>query len=220
MDPKLCRVVYPNFPIKEENAWNRLYWKLRFVLFLRRSNKSYPLSSRMLSRMEKLKKEKKMKQNQIRPPRSLKPTCTISVCAKSKKRMCNKFTEEKRQCLFDKFWTKLNWDQKKIFVVSHVTRVVLRRKTTVGSSRRSETLNYTLTFSNNKYPVCRKMFLNTLGLGPFTVQSWTKNSIHAMHKCKEAENRSHVKNNPHQMDIDFLTNFFLPSYPNCLHITI
>lgn len=38
-----------------------------------------------------------------------------------------------------------------------------------------------------------------------------------MHKYKEAENNlSHVKNNPHQIDIDFLKNFFnqLPKLPS------
>lgn len=49
------------------------------------------------------RKGETMKQNEIRPPRSMEPTCTSSACAKSKKRMGEKFNGEERQYLFDTF---------------------------------------------------------------------------------------------------------------------
>nr|CAI5844731.1 unnamed protein product [Callosobruchus analis] len=119
-----------------------------------------------------------MKQNQIRAARSLKPGCTSERCMRSKKRMCAKFTEDDRLSIFSMFSSDLNWDQRKMYVVAHVTRVNTKRKTASDESRRAETLIYTLTLNNIKYPVCKIMFLNTLALGSFTVQSWTRKGKH------------------------------------------
>lgn len=153
-----------------------------------------------------------MKQNKIREARSLKPTCTSATCRKSKKRMCEKFTEGERSCIFDKFWSELNWDQRKIYVVAHVNRIPTKRKTTATDSRRGETLSYTLTYNNTKYPVCRKMFLNTLGIGSFTVQSWTRKGDHAMLMNKKCDNLSRVRNVPYAEEITYL-NYFLKQLP-------
>ncbi|CAH1995533.1 unnamed protein product [Acanthoscelides obtectus] len=156
-----------------------------------------------------------MKQNKIREARSLKPGCSSSLCLKSKKRMCDKFTSIDRMSIFTKFWSDLNWDQRKMYVVAHVTRVNTKRKT-VSESRREESLVYTLTLNNTKYQVCRKMFLNTLDLRPFTVQSWTKKGEHGMLPHKEAENSKRMKKSPFAEDINFLKGFLekLPKLPS------
>nr|CAI5866567.1 unnamed protein product [Callosobruchus analis] len=159
-------------------------------------------------------KNKKMKQNQIRAARSLKPGCTSERCMRSKKRMCAKFTEDDRLSIFNMFWSDLNWDQRKMYVVAHVTRVNTKRKTASDESRRAETLIYTLTLNNITYPVCKIMFLNTLALGSFT--SWTRKGKHAMYTHKQAENAKRTKKSPYTEDIDFLKNFLsrLPKLPS------
>nr|CAI5854185.1 unnamed protein product [Callosobruchus analis] len=59
-------------------------------------------------------KNKKIKQNQIRAARSLKPGCTSERCMRSKKRTCAKFTEDDILSIFSMFWSDLNWDQRNI----------------------------------------------------------------------------------------------------------
>nr|CAI5834545.1 unnamed protein product [Callosobruchus analis] len=153
-------------------------------------------------------KNKKIKQNQIRAARSLKPGCTSERCMRSKKRMCAKFTEDDRLSIFSIFWSDLNWDQRKI--------VNTKRKTASDESRRAETLIYTLTLNNIKYPVCKIMFLNTLALRSLTVQSWTRKGKHAMYTHKQAESAKRTKKSPYTEDIDFLKNFLsrLPKLPS------
>lgn len=157
-----------------------------------------------------------MKQNQVRETRSLRPACASERCKKSKQRMCEKLTEEERKCIFRKFWSELNWDQRKIYAISHVNRVPTQRKTTLNDSRRGETLTYSLTFNDCKYPVCRTTFLNTIGIGSFTVQSWTKKGNHAMLMNKNCENLNRVKNSPHAENIAYLKDFLrqLPKLPS------
>lgn len=117
--------------------------------------------------------------NAIRKPRELGPTCQSRNCARSRKRFCSDFSENQRRELFVHFWSKTSWDQKKIFVASHVSRVNPKRKTTEGNSRREGTFLYTLPMKgSDKKAVCRTMFLNTVGLRPFTVQSWVNQSTY------------------------------------------
>nr|CAI5858394.1 unnamed protein product [Callosobruchus analis] len=139
-------------------------------------------------------KNKKMKQNQIRAARSLKPGCTSERCMRSKKRMC----------------------ANSLKMTYYLYSVCFERKTASDESRRAETLIYTLTLNNIKYPVCKIMFLNTLALGSFTVQSWTRKGKHAMYTHKQAENAKRTKKSSYTEDIDFLKNFLsrLPKLPS------
>ncbi|XP_050299709.1 uncharacterized protein LOC126738418 [Anthonomus grandis grandis] len=157
-----------------------------------------------------------MKHNQIREARSFSPACNSDSCKRSKKRMCEKFTEEDRKCIFTNFWSKLSWDQRKMYVISHVNRTVTQRKTTLNKSRRGEPNNYSLTLKDCKYAVCRTLFLNTLGLGSFTVQSWTKKGDHAMSINQESANLNRARNSPHAEDINYLKDFLkqLPKLPS------
>lgn len=137
-------------------------------------------------------KDKIIKHNVIRKARVMGVCCTSKVCKKTQTRKCNLFTEESRKKIFQTFWNELNWNQRKVYVCSHVSRAETKRKTKVNEelSRRSATLRYTLSNNNEKLPVCRQMFLNTLGIGSFTVQSWVKNSSCGMIAEKEILNKN------------------------------
>lgn len=67
--------------------------------------------------------------------------------------------------------------RKKVYKRSHVKKTkkkqlaVKERK----ESRRSGTFKYYLSTNNELKPVCKVMFLNTLGLKEWMVQNWVKN---------------------------------------------
>lgn len=162
-----------------------------------------------------------VKQNVMRAARVMGASCTSSMCNKSNARKCKLFTEEKRKKIFEMFWNDLNWDQRKVFVCSHVSRVEAKRKTTGEEiSRREGTLRYSLSGTNEKMPVCRTMFLNTLGLRPFTVQSWVRQGCFGMCKSQEALHKSRENKNYRVHAFDdakkFLREFFqnLPKQPS------
>lgn len=142
-------------------------------------------------------KHEKLSHDTQRPARELGPTCKSTFCLKSKLRGCSQFTDENRKELHDNFWKKMNWDQRKIFVSGLVTRSETNRKTKSDApSRREGTLSYFLPITrnnDNKAQVCREMFLNTLSLGSFTVQSWVKKAEFGITPNQEIKNSSRIK---------------------------
>lgn len=156
--------------------------------------------------------------NTIRESRKLGPTCQSRNCARSKKRFCSDFSEIHRKKLFDHFWSETSWDQKKIFVASHVSRVNPKRKTTEGNSRREGTFLYNLPMKGyDKKVVCRTMFLNTLGLRPFTVQSWVNQSTYNIIPQQEvARSKRKLPLSGKASDLEFLNTFIdkLPKLPS------
>lgn len=125
-------------------------------------------------------------QDQEREKRVMGIRCTSKQCENSKLRHCNLISEEDRHQIFNTFWNKMSWDQKKTFVLSMVDVSVPKRRTTGGDSRRTGTKTYHLKVIEEKKRVCSKMFLNTLGLKEWTVRYWTEMSDdHGMHKYTE-----------------------------------
>lgn len=134
-----------------------------------------------------------VKHDTIRSARELGAACNSDFCRKSKLRGCFQFTEDTRKQIHSNFWKKLNWDQRKIFVTNLVTRSTTNRKTVKNESRRTGTLQYFLPLTvtgDEKVQVCRDMFLNTLSLGAFTVQSWVKKAEFGMSAHQELLNSS------------------------------
>lgn len=163
-----------------------------------------------------------VKQDSMRPERNMGQACNSRFCRKSSKRQCDAFSEEKRKELFEHFWSSLSWDQKKIYVCSHVSRAETQKKTATlhEISRREGSFNYTLSNGQIKVPVCREFFLSTLGLRPFTVQSWVKQSINGMRKEKQQQNEKRKSKNYRVKKFneqnEYLNNFFkeLPKQPS------
>lgn len=167
-------------------------------------------------------KDGKVKQDSKRPERKMGLPCNSPFCRKSSKRECHTFSDEKRKELFEQFWSSLSWDQKKIYVCSHVLRSDTKRKTDTQNeiSRREGSFSYTLTNGEKKVPVCRQFFLSTLGLRPFTVQTWVKESKNSMKEEKNQQNEKrkskHYRVKQFREQNEFLDKFFedLPKQPS------
>lgn len=112
-------------------------------------------------------------QDRPRSARSLKPPCASDKCRKSKNRFCVEFTQDVREMLFNEFWSTLNWNAKKAYVKSLVDQIVPQRCRAKGKElKRHETFLYHLKLNGIRKQVCKKMFLNTLGLGEKQVRGW------------------------------------------------
>lgn len=85
----------------------------------------------------------------------------------------------------------MTWDQKKIYITSLVKRELKKstKKRTEEVSRRQGTINYSIRKANGEYvKVCKKMFLNTFGLGEWTVSNWIGDVPNdGIHPSREAD---------------------------------
>ncbi|XP_072550288.1 uncharacterized protein [Salminus brasiliensis] len=101
--------------------------------------------------------------------------CASEACRKSAKRFCHTFSEEDRQNIFQNFWQKMNWEERRIYVAGLVDHTPVARKRSVSQeSRRLSTLSYHLMLDGEKKRVCKKLFLSTLGLGEWSVAHWVQ----------------------------------------------
>lgn len=123
-------------------------------------------------------------QDVTRSARKIQPTCISKFCKKSKNRFCDTFEENQRLEIFSSFW-KASWDEKKAFVSSIVTIIKTKRDTTgsTENSRRSNTYLYHLKYQNSPpLPVCKKMFIGTIGIKECMLHNWVKGSFHGLPK--------------------------------------
>lgn len=136
------------------------------------------------------RKDGRVSQTVPRAERKMNNGCVeSSFCKKSMKRNCDKFPEAVRKEIFQTFW-KMDWSQKKVYVLSLVTYQPKKRCYVQGPSRRQGTFCYHLRFNNSNYQVCKKMFLKTLGLNEKMVQNWIHNGQkHGLTERKDLENK-------------------------------
>lgn len=189
-------------------------WKKNVTKRLRMEGKEYVGYKR--PRGEKV-------QPQIRNSRVMGPRCISNFCKKSKIRCCDEVGDDDRDKIFHQFWNDMDWHQRKVYVANNVTFQGKGRPTVSESSRRSGTLIYFLPVSNpndgttTKKRVCREMFLQTLCLGSFSVQSWAKKGQCGMHPSEENMNRNRrPRALPCQARADALNSFLdgLPKVPS------
>ncbi|XP_022832335.1 uncharacterized protein LOC111360590 [Spodoptera litura] len=152
--------------------------------------------------------------NAPRAAKTLKETCRSAFCRSSKERHCHEFTSECRQRLFDLFWN-LSWDQKKMFVINTTDKIIpLRPK---ENTRRGASLQYYLKQGDVKLRVCKKMYLNTLGIGEWSVRSWVNKSECGMFAKEnpeqiEKKKRGEKKRLSREFLVEFIEN--LPQLPS------
>lgn len=114
-----------------------------------------------------------------RQARKMGPPCESKMCQKSKKRHCQEFSEKERNSLFKPFWESMNWDQKRVYAMSLIKQSEKKRSSTDNElSRRNFSCEYYLYHKNDKKVVCRKMFLNTLGIKETMVRKWMNKADH------------------------------------------
>jgi hypothetical protein len=134
-----------------------------------------------------LTKSKTSNKRQYIAPRSERKMGIRCECKLSKLKntslKCAVISDGQRQACFEQFW-KMNWSEKKGTVRSLVARTVprdLKHRKNEEVSRRKQTLKFHLknpatasSESEKILRVCKKMFLNTLGLKEWTVLNWVK----------------------------------------------
>lgn len=110
--------------------------------------------------------------------RKIGPMCNSKVCQANVKRKCTEITEDIRKRIFNKFWP-MTWKEKQIYICDHVQKCEIQQKTIKDNSkksRRSASYKYCLSPANGELkPVCKIMFLNTLGLKEWMVRNWVEN---------------------------------------------
>ncbi|CAG4968887.1 unnamed protein product [Parnassius apollo] len=119
--------------------------------------------------------KKKWIQDVPKSERKMGPRCKSEFCAKGTYRHCSSITEEGRAKLFHHFWNELDWKGKKNFVRSLVDTVPPKRRRLKHKgmvSRKGDTKLYHLKHQEERLPVCRVMFLNTLGIKEAMVRCW------------------------------------------------
>ena len=87
---------------------------------------------------------------------------------------CNQVTEEMRESIFRKFW-ELSWECKRFYVCQRMEMYDIQRpcnRKEDGISCRSHTFKYSFEYDGKVYSVCQKMFVNTLDVPAWTMQSW------------------------------------------------
>ncbi|KAK6168698.1 hypothetical protein SNE40_019886 [Patella caerulea] len=94
----------------------------------------------------------------------------------SKVKSCSKFSEEERQEIFLRFWDRLDWNQRKVYVNSLIQSGAVGRKTTEVNSRRNVSYEFFLRKNGESLCVFKNMFLSTLGIREKTVYSWLKDT--------------------------------------------
>ncbi|CAH1099611.1 unnamed protein product [Psylliodes chrysocephalus] len=165
------------------------------------------------------RKNKKWKHNKIRSEREIKERCDGKHCGKTKVYLCNSVTNEKRNQIFENFWKDLTWDQKKMFVINNVEKTEpKRRKTENKETQKSNSFFYYLRIDGKPLRVCKKMFLNTLCIGEWSVRNWCNNEDNGM-VASSAEVNDRRKNSQEPKLCErrkFLENWFdkLPKIPS------
>lgn len=145
-------------------------------------------------------KDGKGKRGHERDERKLGPPCKSEACKKSKFRQCQGIEMNERDEIFSNFWEKLSWDQKKMYIVSLVTKAEKKHTTKKPGelSRKNFSYSYNLKKLNGTtVPVCKTMFLNTFGLKEWSVQDWvSKAKPFGMTPSQETVNKERRNTRP------------------------
>lgn len=147
-----------------------------------------------------ISKRKKDGQAVTKQPRTIGPRCTSSACKRASNRFCNNISEEIRKRLFNEFWQRMNWSQRRSYVSELVDRdPVERNRGAAGAqSRRTVSLRYHLRVDGKRKQVCKNTFLSTLGVGEWSVLSWAQKTVASKKESNEnvAEKRPAVPQCP------------------------
>lgn len=148
--------------------------------------------------------------NAPRGERIIKDRCHCVRKTKTKK--CSEVKERNRNQIFEYFWKKTNWDQRKQYVCGTVKKVDVKRpKFKDGNQvpRRTATLVYSLPIGASSVPVCKTMYLNTLCLGEWSVKNWVETSMHGMNESTEYKTTKRPKKHDNFKEQKALLNQFL-----------
>lgn len=106
-----------------------------------------------------------MLDDDIRPPRKMGPKCSSEFCKNSSTRHCYEFSEKFREEIFNFCWQQLNWSERKVYVCDLI-------KLNSPKQNCTSSLNYFLRVNGTAKSVCKKMFINSIGIGENTLRQW------------------------------------------------
>lgn len=118
----------------------------------------------------------KLKVDTERTARKLKPHCNCKLSSQNTTLQCRMFSEVDRQNIYNYFWKQMTWPERRVFVHTLVDVIpVQNKKNQVHEiSHRSNTLMYHLKKDGIRLRVCQTMLLNTLSIGTWSLQNWSK----------------------------------------------
>lgn len=125
-------------------------------------------------------------------PRMLKVTCNCKLSRnKNSKLQCQLLNEDTRQKIFKQFWN-YTWKEKKVFIKSHVwVHQTDRKRGEKEVSRRRFSNKFYL--GRDRLRVCKKMFLNTLGVNEWVIKKWIKSDLEVNHQILPNEQPSSAR---------------------------
>ena len=124
----MARLQRQDTPVKpivkraKRGSADPLSWQINKTKMLRMKGQKYV----------SYKKEKNSERSRVeRKPRQVGNRCNSKKCENSRsKRQCNLINEEERQHLFQRFWSDMDWKQRKTYVAAMVTKTQTKQKTT------------------------------------------------------------------------------------------
>ena len=132
-------------------------------------------------------------------------------CTK-RSRQCDRVSDDARKDMFQAYWKHMDWNEKKAFVRHNVVRSEPEAKS--AESRRQFTYKYYLVDKQNKYQVCKELFLATLNISEHTVYEWLKNTDnHGLPKTSETEKSRTSKSRDSKFHCNHSVKEFFDSIP-------
>lgn len=126
-------------------------------------------------------------------PRTMGFTCASKSCFRTKLRACNEFPECVRSEIFHEFWI-LEWSAKKAYVTSLVDKVDPKYPRIGSGGKRGVSFFYHLKLYGVRRPVCRQMFLSTLGIKSKQLWGWLTSSKAKVGLDRKKQPSSQVSN--------------------------
>ena len=123
----------------------------------------------------------------VRPKRQMK-----SGCGKCRYKCSTNINEEERQNIFASYWNLGSHERQRDFICQRVSEKPT--KPGENAKRRDLARTYTLRTDGRNVRVCKKLFLDTLGIGRKTVDSAMKNNCHGVFTGRDNRGR-HVPAN-------------------------
>ena len=118
---------------------------------------------------------RKKKETELKDAKVMGPPCLSPAYKRAKKVECNEVPESKRKEIFQYFWKKLDWKERRIYVQSlvEVTDVKRRRAETEEDGPRKNASTFChLVVDGRRTRVCQTMFLSTLGISQWNLLKW------------------------------------------------
>lgn len=124
----------------------------------------------------KKKVDGKWTYNIKREKKKIQPPCNCKLSLKYPTLKCRSFSELERINIFTRFWSKMTWAEKKVYIslLMNFKDVNRPRNRINETSRRSQSLVYYMKRGEERVRVCKQMFLNTHSMKEKMILDWLR----------------------------------------------